>query len=76
MTSTHTGEPDPSNMTCSHCNKGIVEVVQEYFPWNERHWACPKCFSTYAISLYPMTDTDYHAYTQTDGNSEGTSKNL
>ena len=77
MTSTHNGEPDRSDMLCTHCKEDIVELVQEYFPWSERHWSCPKCFSTYTLWVYPMTDTDYHAYTQTDdSNGEGTSKSL
>ena len=30
-----------------------VEKIRAYEPWNDEHWCCPLCCSTYNIREYP-----------------------
>ena len=41
---------------CAFCKNKEVVIVPEYFPWSDKHWACPLCDSTYDISEYPKNN--------------------
>lgn len=37
-------------ITCDHCKKGKLKVIQGNYPYTINHFQCPKCDSTYNIS--------------------------
>ena len=37
------------NDICPDCNKGVIEIVEEDFPYSVKHFQCSICCSTYNI---------------------------
>ena len=39
--------------TCVYCKNGQVEEIVEDQPYNDTHWQCENCDSTYPSQVYP-----------------------
>jgi uncharacterized protein YbaR (Trm112 family) len=45
-------------MECPHCGSFTLSYIEADEPWNDEHWQCARCDSTYPIDEFDM-ETPY-----------------